>query len=124
MAILIRLGLEEGDGREISNRERVVEIVHVILMIRRIGRRSDRGGAGRARMGQVACAGVKLEGLVMLHVIALRQSGDRRNGAAVAVGGPVGIGRREIESPLEPAPGKARGVEQIAHVLSGHFSVK
>ena len=79
---------------------------------------ADRRDRGRTRVRRVGGRGVVLEGLVMRNVVRFRSLGDRRGGAALAAGGAVRIGDREVEAALEQSPGDARGVEQVADILA------
>src|SRR5580700_10256565 len=124
MGILVGLRLQVTYRRQVSGIQRVEEIVRVILMISRVTRHSNRRRTGGAGVGWIARAGVILKRLMMLNVIGLGQSRDRRNRAPFAQSGSVGVGRREIEPSLEPSPGKSRGVEQIAYIFSAEADLK
>src|SRR5580698_4770345 len=70
-------------------------------------------------MRRIRGGSVVLKRSVMGNIIALRTH-DRRGRLAVAPGAAVGVHDVEVETPREPTPGDASGVEQVADILSAH----
>src|ERR1700678_2141862 len=124
MGILVRRGLEETDSRKIPRFQGVEKVVGIILMVAGITLKSDAGDAGWPRVIGVPCAGVVLERLVVLHVIAFGQSRGRRNRTSAAARAPIRIGNCQIETALEPAPAKPGAIEQITDIFPGQLCVE
>ena len=122
--------LEEAHRRQVAGVQRGEEVVDVVLMIGGFGIAragnlavADRRHRARARMGRIARRGVVLERLVVRNVVGrVEGKGPRRGRIAepLASRRPVGVDDREIETALEPAPGDASHIEQIADVAACH----
>ena len=83
VAILIAGGLQEADGREVAGVDRIVEVVHVVLVIGGIASWPIGGNGGGTRMGRIGGRLVVLERLVMRNVVGLVGVGDERSRAAL-----------------------------------------
>ena len=120
VAVLVAGRLEEADGREIAGVDRIVEVMHVVLVVCAVTVAADLC----AEVGRV-CSGWRSRRstgrLVVRNVVRLLDIGDGRGGGALAAGGAVGVHRRQIEAALEEAPGDTRRVQQIADILAAEL---
>src|SRR5207245_4576329 len=108
MSVLVGGRLQKTDGWQCAGLGGAPKIVQIVLMIGLIGFAYVRHGS-RRKMMRIGRRCVVLKGLMVRHVVVRRRSGD------VGVpGGAVG------KATLEPAPGDALVIEQVAHVLARH----
>ena len=116
MAILDGLRLQEAHRRQVALRQGVIEILEVILVLGLVRLADHGGGAGRQMPG-IGGLRIILEGLVMGDVVGdgLARDVDR----FVAADRLAVLAAGRAESALEPAPGDALVVQQIADVASG-----
>ena len=126
MTVLIRRGLDEAHRWKIALRYGGKEILHVVLVVRGLGRHAvglDAAAYGRERARahvlRVRRRRVVLERLVVRDVVRrCAAPGRRLRRAAVAAGGAVRVRGGEVEATVEPAPGDLLPVEQVADVLA------
>ena len=104
MSRLIRGRLDEGDRRQLSDADRIRQIAESVLMLRLV-RLTDARDGTRRKMMRVQSRSVILKRCVVR--ILLRNAGCYA--VARALGSPVA---------LEPAPGNALGVQEVANVLA------
>src|ERR1700722_15700602 len=84
VSILEAWSLQVANRREVAGAHRGVEIVDVVLMIRRVALPADHGQRSGARVGWIRCGFVILERLMMRNIVGLFRVGDQRRGAARA----------------------------------------
>ncbi len=119
MTVLVVGGLEVADRGHMTVGQVLVEPVQVVLVVG-LPVAPDLGQAGRGQVVRVGGGGVVLERVVVRVVV---RDGDPADvGVATAADrGAVAGPRCRCEPALEPAPGDAAGVEQVADVLPAHL---